>query len=101
MPPEPALANERTALGWQRSALALGVIAAVLLGNAVDRGEPGAAAAALLVGVGAACVGALGRRLYRQRAGAPRGPASGPLLVVSLVTLLAALVAAAVVIGGS
>jgi uncharacterized membrane protein YidH (DUF202 family) len=93
------MANERTALGWQRSALSLAVIAALLLGHAVDRGRLVTMAASIVLLLGAAWVGTLGRRLYRGRRTAVQGPATGPLLAVSIVTLLAAAVAVAELVG--
>jgi uncharacterized membrane protein YidH (DUF202 family) len=101
MPPERPLANERTALGWQRSALALAAIAAVLLGHAVHRSEPGGMIAACVVAAGAGAVARAGRRLYEHRVKARQGPAAGPLGLITAVTVLAALAAAAVVIGGT
>jgi uncharacterized membrane protein YidH (DUF202 family) len=95
------MANERTALGWQRSALSLAVIAALLLGHAVDRGKLVTMAASIVVLLGAAWVGALGRRLYRSRRTAVQGPASGPLRGVAAVTVLAAVVALAEIIGSA
>jgi uncharacterized membrane protein YidH (DUF202 family) len=95
------MANERTALGWQRSSLTLAVIAAVLLGHAVHEREPGGVFAAAAVGAGAAWVGRLGRRLYRRRAVSVQEPAAGPLRTITLVTLLAAAIAAALVVMGS
>ncbi len=97
----PALANERTALGWQRSSLSLAAIAALLLVHAVDRGEPAGVAAAVLVGLGAGWMGAVGRRLYRGRTEARQGPATRALLGVLLVTLLAAATAVGELLGGT
>jgi uncharacterized membrane protein YidH (DUF202 family) len=101
MPPEPPLANERTALGWQRSSLSLGVIATILLGHAVHVHEPAGIGAAVIVGGCALWVGRLGRRLYRSRVTAQQGPAARELRAVTLVTLLAAALAAAVVLAGT
>lgn len=100
-PRRPGFANERTALGWQRSSLSLAVIAALLLGHAVQRGEPAEVVAAVLVGAGAAWVGTAGRRLYRRRAEGTRGPATRALLGIVLVTLFAAAVAVAELLGGT
>jgi uncharacterized membrane protein YidH (DUF202 family) len=104
MPPEPPgpppQANERTALGWQRSSLSLFVIAAILLGHAVHEHQPGGVAVASVVGAGGVWVGHLGRRLYRQRVGAVQDPAAGPLAAITAVTLVAAVLAAALVIVG-
>jgi uncharacterized membrane protein YidH (DUF202 family) len=100
-PAPPPVANERTALGWQRSGLSLAVVAALLLGHAVRRGEPLGAVAAVLVGCGALSVGALGRRLYRARRRAPQGPAVRPLLWLMAVTVFAAAVAVGELLGGA
>jgi uncharacterized membrane protein YidH (DUF202 family) len=105
MPPErpapPPQANERTALGWQRSSLSLALIAAILLGHAVHEGEPGGVAAAAALGAGAGWIAHLGRRLYRRRREAVQDPAVGPLAVMTAVTLIAAAVAAALVLLGA
>jgi uncharacterized membrane protein YidH (DUF202 family) len=105
MPPErggpPPQANERTALGWQRSSLSLGVIAAILLGHAVHEHQPGGVAVAAVLGAGAVWVGHLGRRLYRRRVASRQEPAARPLAAITAVTLLAAALAAALVIAGA
>jgi uncharacterized membrane protein YidH (DUF202 family) len=95
------MANERTVLGWQRSALALAVIAALLLGHAVHRGQPVTMAASLLLLGAAIWVGRLGQRLYRRRRAAVLGPASRPLLAISAVTVFAALIAVAELVGSA
>jgi uncharacterized membrane protein YidH (DUF202 family) len=100
-PAPPPVANERTALGWQRSSLSLAVIAALLLGHAVHSGEPLGAVGAVLVGCGAASVAAVGRRLYRARRRQTQGPAVRPLLWLMAVTVLAAAVAVGEVVGGA
>jgi uncharacterized membrane protein YidH (DUF202 family) len=94
-------AAERTALGWQRSGLSLGVIAALLLLHAVHEDEPWGIVAAFAVGAGAALVGMAGRRLYRRRVAEPQGPATRPLLALVVVTLAAAVLAAAEMVGGA
>jgi Domain of unknown function (DUF202) len=93
-------AVDRTALGWQRSGLSLGVIAALLLLHAVHEDEPWGIVAAFVVGAGAVCVAMAGRRLYRLRLARPRGPAARPLLGLVVVTLAAAVLAAAEIVGG-
>jgi uncharacterized membrane protein YidH (DUF202 family) len=104
MPPErpapPPQANERTALGWQRSGLSLAVIAAILLGHAVHEHQPGGVVAAAVIAAGALWVGRIGRRLYRQRRDSVQDPAAGPLLAITAVTLLAAALAAVLVLAG-
>jgi hypothetical protein len=100
------LAPERTALGWQRSALSLALIAALVALHSLDRGEPFGVAAAGLPAAGAAWVQIAGRRLYRRRtAGDARDAgggvaAHGPLRGLMALTCGAALLAAAVVVGG-
>jgi uncharacterized membrane protein YidH (DUF202 family) len=104
MPPErptpPPQANERTALGWQRSGLSLAVIAAILLGHAVHEHQPGGVFVAAVIGASGLWVGRIGRRLYRQRAESVQDPAVGPLLAITAVTLLAAALAAVLVLVG-
>jgi uncharacterized membrane protein YidH (DUF202 family) len=100
-PSPPPQANERTALGWQRSSLSLALIAAILLGHAVRAGHPGGVAAAAVIAVGAGWIGHLGRRLYRRRREAVQDPAVGPLGVMTVVTLIAAAVAAGIVLVGT
>jgi uncharacterized membrane protein YidH (DUF202 family) len=105
MPPErsgpPPQANERTALGWQRSSLSLGVIAAILLGHAVHEHEPGGVVVAAVIGASGVWVGHLGRRLYRRRAQSRQEPAARPLATITAVTLLAAALAAVLVVAGA
>jgi uncharacterized membrane protein YidH (DUF202 family) len=105
MPPErptpPPQANERTALGWQRSSLSLAVIATILLAHAVHEHQPGGVAAAAVIGAGGAWVARIGRRLYRRRVAARQDPATGPLLAITAVTLLAAAIAAGLVLVGA
>ena len=93
-------AAERTALGWQRSGLSLLVIAALLLLHAVHEDEPWGVAAGFVVGAGAVSVAMEGRRLYRRRRADPRGPATRPLLALVVVSLAAAVLAAAEIVGG-
>ena len=92
-------AVDRTALGWQRSGLSLGVIAALLLGHAVHRDETWGIAAAFVVGAGATAVAMAGRRLYQLRLAGRRAPAARPLLGLVVVTLAAAVLAAAELVG--
>jgi uncharacterized membrane protein YidH (DUF202 family) len=106
MPPEhsapPAQANERTALGWQRSSLSLAVIAAILLGHAVHEHQPGGVVGAGVIGAGGVWVGHLGRVLYRRRrAMSPQDPAVRPLAAITAVTVLAAVLAAVLVVVGT
>jgi hypothetical protein len=102
MPAErPTLANERTALGWQRCVLSLVVIAALVIGHALQRGEPLGVVAGLLPALGAAWAHHRGRALYAAR-DAGRGPAPGDALrMLALVTAGVALLAAGVVAGGA
>jgi uncharacterized membrane protein YidH (DUF202 family) len=94
-----SLARERTALGWQRSSLSLAVISGLLLVHAVHRDEPLGVVGAVLVALGAAHVAMAGSRLYRRRLAVPATPAPGPLLGLVAVTLGAAAVAAAELLG--
>jgi O-antigen/teichoic acid export membrane protein len=96
----PSRAVERTALGWQRSGLSLAVIAALLLLHAVHEDEPWGIVAGFAVSAGAALVAMAGRRLYRRRLVDPRGPAARPLRGLVVITLLAAVLAAAEIVGG-
>jgi uncharacterized membrane protein YidH (DUF202 family) len=99
--PDRALAAERTALGWQRSALTLAVIAGLALSSAVQRGSvvASALAAALLAAAGA--VELRGRRLYRarKRGAAPLAP--GAVLTLTAFSLAAVAVAVAVTVSGA
>jgi Domain of unknown function (DUF202) len=94
-------AVERTALGWQRSGLSLSVIAALLLLHAVHEREPWGVVAAFAVGAGAVFVAMAGRRLYRRRLIDPHRPAVRPLLGLVAVSLAAAVLAAAEIVGGT
>jgi uncharacterized membrane protein YidH (DUF202 family) len=99
--PVETFANERTALGWQRSALSLAVIAALVFLHALHRHEPLGMVASALPAAGAAWTQRRGRRIYGERARERYGPAPGSLRVLALLTAGAALLAAAVVAGGS
>jgi uncharacterized membrane protein YidH (DUF202 family) len=99
-PERPSLALERTALGWQRSSLSLAAISALLLIHAVHRDQPLGVAGAILVAVGAGLVARGGGRLYHRRLAAPPRAAVRPLLGLVAVTLGAAAVAAAELLGG-
>jgi hypothetical protein len=109
--PDRTLANERTALGWQRAALSLAVIGGLVLTAGIHRREPLAIVAAMPFGVAALAAFERGRRLYRRRglAGGPGAatageggvpPAVAPIRRLVAVTVVAAAVAAAIVIGG-
>lgn len=91
---------ERTALGWQRSSLSLAAIAGLLLVHAVHRDQPLGVVGAIAVAVGAGLVTASGSRLYHRRLDGPPRAAARPLLGLVVVTLGAAVVAAAELIGG-
>jgi hypothetical protein len=94
-------ANERTALGWQRAALSLAAIAALVFLHALHRHEPLGMAASALPAVGAVWTQRRGRRIYGDRVAERYGPVPGSLRVLTLLTAGAALLAAAVVAGGS
>jgi uncharacterized membrane protein YidH (DUF202 family) len=96
-----SLAAERTALGWQRSALSLVVITALIVIHAVHAGEPLAIAAAALPALGAAWVALEGRRLYARRAAGDAGMAERSVRRLAAITLAVTLVVAVVVVGGS
>lgn len=87
-------AAERTTLAWERSALAYGTLAAILLGAAAHRAEPW-----LLGPTGAmlAVAGVLWRHAHDRgrKAGAPRA-----LALLTLVAVFAAVVATAAVLQG-
>jgi uncharacterized membrane protein YidH (DUF202 family) len=96
-----SLANERTALGWQRSGLSMTVIGALLLGHAIDRGEILGVLAAAGAVVGAAWTTINGRRLYVRRVAGDRHAAPRALRTLTLISAGAAIVsAAAVLLGG-
>jgi uncharacterized membrane protein YidH (DUF202 family) len=102
MPPERGgLSRERTALGWQRSALSLAAIAAILCVVALHRGEPLAAVAAIVPAAAAVAVRLRGDALYAQRTRGDAREAPGSLLALALATVAVALVAAVVVAGGA
>lgn len=94
-----SLALERTALGWQRSSLSLAVISALLLGHAVHRHETLGIVGAAIVAIGAGLVALSGNRLARDRTLTRPRSAPRPLLGVAVVTLGAAVVAAAELLG--
>jgi uncharacterized membrane protein YidH (DUF202 family) len=101
MPPERgSLAAERTALGWQRSALSLVVIATLIVVHAVHAGEPLAIAAAIVPAFGAAWVTLEGRRLYARREAGDRAMAEHSARRLAAITLAVAALVAVVVLGG-
>jgi hypothetical protein len=99
--PDPALAAARTALGWQRSALTLAVIAALALSAAVRQGSTVAAAVASALLAAAAVVEVRGRRLYRARTHGAPPLAPGTIRMLTAVTAVAVLVAAGVTVSGA
>ena len=100
-PPDRAFAAERTALGWQRSALTLAVIAGLGLSGSVRRGSPVAAALAIALLAAAGAVELRGRRLYRARAAGAPALAPGAVRLLMAVTAAAVLVAAGVTVIGA
>lgn len=65
--PQPGLQNERTALSWQRTALAIALVGALLLKSAVmGMGSPAAWVGWLALAT-AAVIGTRTGRLYRRR----------------------------------
>jgi uncharacterized membrane protein YidH (DUF202 family) len=92
---DPGLARERTALSWQRTAIAFAGVAGLMLLRALGSSAPGWLAVAAAVPL-AAAVGAArhGRAAYAQRLAGVVAPARGPLRVVALATVVAALAAA-------
>jgi uncharacterized membrane protein YidH (DUF202 family) len=102
MPAEaPSFPNERTALGWQRSALSLVAIALVIVVHGVHRGETAVVAAGALPAAAAAWAHVRGRQLYARRTA--RGPAlaRGSVRTLALLTAGVALLAAGIVAGGA
>lgn len=99
---DPALAHERTALAWQRSALALTTLAGTALAAAAHRDELafGLPAALVLAALGLAVL-RHGRRLYTARLGR-RTDLADPagIHLVALATAVAALLAALLVTAG-
>jgi hypothetical protein len=77
------------------------VVAALLFGHAVHRGAPVGIAASIVLGACAAWVGALGRRLYRERGAGLSRAEPRALLGVAGVTLLAAVVAVGELLGST
>ena|SRR5215208_3334931 len=96
--PPAGLAEERTALAWQRSGLAFALIAALLL-HAAGGGARLLFAGAAVVYV-AAAVGTwrAGGLLYRLRRDGRAHGAARPLRLVTLATIGAALLAAVVAV---
>ena len=94
-PDVPGVARERTGLAWQRSALAFGGLAAVVLGVAARRDAPGLLVPIAALLAVAATVWRQGRRTYGRSevAAQPR-----PLALLAVATALAALVAVIVVL---
>jgi uncharacterized membrane protein YidH (DUF202 family) len=89
----PGLARERTGLAWERSALAFGTLAAVVLGVAAHRDEPGLLALAAALGVAGAAVWQHGRRSYDRSAVAAQTRAFALMTVaVALTAVVAAIV---------
>jgi uncharacterized membrane protein YidH (DUF202 family) len=102
MPAEvPTFANERTALGWQRAALSLAAIAAVLVLHGLDSGKPFAVAAGAVPAVAAVWTQLRGRRLYARRAAQGPALARASVRALTLVTACVALLAAAIVAVGA
>lgn len=96
-----SLANERTALGWQRSGLSLAAIAALLLGHALAHGRPEGVVAGALAGVAAIWSTVRGRHLYLRRARGERSVAPRSLRTLALASAGAAVLAAIVVVEGT
>jgi uncharacterized membrane protein YidH (DUF202 family) len=94
-PERPGLARERTGLAWERSAFGFVALATVVLTVAAHREAPGLLVlSAVLVAV-AVAVGRHGRRAY---ADAEVHAQTRALAVLAVVTALAALAAAIVVL---
>jgi uncharacterized membrane protein YidH (DUF202 family) len=95
-PDRPAIAvGERTALAWERSALAYASLAAVVLGIAAHRGLPGLLVVTVVLLVVALLVWRQGRRAYDREAVVAQPRA---LRLIALTTALVAVAAAVVVI---
>lgn len=94
-----SLALERTALGWQRSSLSLAVISALLLGHAVHRHETLGIVGSAIVAAGAGLVALSGSRLAHRRTLTRPRSAPGTLMGMMAVTVGAAIVAAAELLG--
>lgn len=97
----PTFPNERTALGWQRSALSLAVIALVILLHGLYRGEPATVAAGALPAAAAIWTQLRGRRLYARRTAGGPALARDSVHTLALVTASVALLAAGIVAGGA
>jgi uncharacterized membrane protein YidH (DUF202 family) len=98
-PPE-GLASERTALSWQRTGLALAVVAALLL-HAAGRGwHMVFAGAAVAYAVAAVLIWRTGSRLYQARSD-DRRPHLAPraLRLIAAATVGAALLGVAIELG--
>lgn len=99
---DPALAHERTALAWQRSAFALLTLAGTALATAAHRDELvlGLPAALVLAAVGLTVL-RHGRRLYTARLGGRAGIADpSGVRLIALATAVAAALAALLVTAG-
>src|SRR4051812_15472247 len=102
MPAEvPTFANERTALGWQRSALSFAAIAAVVVVHGLHAGEPVAVAASAVPAAAAVWAQLRGRRLYARRARSEAALAAGSVRTLALITAGVTVLAAVVVVGGA
>jgi uncharacterized membrane protein YidH (DUF202 family) len=97
----PTLANERTALGWQRSALSLVVIAVLMIGHALHRDVAIGVAAGLVPAIAAAWAQRRGRSLYALRDAGQAPWAGDSLRMLSIITAVVALLAAGAVAGGA
>jgi uncharacterized membrane protein YidH (DUF202 family) len=91
--PPAGLAGERTALAWQRSALVLVVVAALLLHAAGSGARLVFAGAAVAYALGAALAWRAGERLYALRADGRAHRAPRELRMMSAASVLAALLA--------
>jgi hypothetical protein len=98
--PPDGLATERTALAWQRSGLALAVVAALLLHAAGGGWRLVFAAAAVAYAVAAVLTWRTGARLYEARSD-DRAPHLAPraLRLIAAATVGAALLGVAVELG--
>jgi len=94
-PDPPGVARERTGLAWERSALAYGTMAAIILGVSAHRHAPALLFASAALGLVAFAIWRHSRRAYEEPAVEPQ---LRELALLSVATALTAVVAVIAVV---